>query len=132
LAELINELVSGFVRSHPDPHIIIYSAGRLAKSYGEPIDLTLYRCVQEGSPTPSVMETRKTSPSISWKKADTVAMALSHPHRRSRRPILYPQAPPARSAHGSAYAHDAQRSDNCQPRARSWRRWIRAEGQIVR
>ncbi len=23
-------------------------AGRLAKSYGEPIDLTLYRCIQEG------------------------------------------------------------------------------------
>ena len=26
----------------------LYSAGRLAKSYGEPIDLTLYRCIQEG------------------------------------------------------------------------------------
>jgi two-component system sensor histidine kinase UhpB len=47
LAELINELVAGFERRHPDTHIV-YSAGRLAKSYGEPIDLTLYRCVQEG------------------------------------------------------------------------------------
>jgi two-component system sensor histidine kinase UhpB len=47
LAELINELVAGFERRHPDAHIL-YSAGRLAKSYGEPIDLTLYRCVQEG------------------------------------------------------------------------------------
>jgi two-component system sensor histidine kinase UhpB len=47
LAELINELVAGFERRHPDAHIV-YSAGRLARSYGEPIDLTLYRCVQEG------------------------------------------------------------------------------------
>ena len=47
LAELINELVAGFERRHPDTHIH-YSTGRLAKSYGEPIDLTLYRCVQEG------------------------------------------------------------------------------------
>ncbi len=47
LAELINELVAGFERRHPDTHIV-YSAGRLAKSYGEPIDVTLYRCIQEG------------------------------------------------------------------------------------
>ena len=47
LPELINELVAGFEGRHPDTHIV-YSAGRLAKSYGEPIDLTLYRCVQEG------------------------------------------------------------------------------------
>jgi two-component system sensor histidine kinase UhpB len=47
LAELINELVAGFERRHPGTHIV-YSAGRLAKSYGEPIDLTLYRCIQEG------------------------------------------------------------------------------------
>ena len=47
LADLINELVAGFERRHPDTQID-YSTGRLAKSYGEPIDLTLYRCVQEG------------------------------------------------------------------------------------
>ncbi len=47
LAELINELIAGFERRHPGTHIL-YSAGRLAKSYGEPIDLTLYRCIQEG------------------------------------------------------------------------------------
>ena len=46
LAELVNELVAGFERRHPDTHIV-YSAGRLAKSYGEPMDLTLHRCVQE-------------------------------------------------------------------------------------
>jgi two-component system sensor histidine kinase UhpB len=47
LGELINELIAGFERRRPGTHIV-YSAGRLAQSYGEPIDLTLYRCVQEG------------------------------------------------------------------------------------
>jgi two-component system sensor histidine kinase UhpB len=47
LAELIDELIAGFERRHPGTNIL-YSAGRLAKSYGEPIDLTLYRCIQEG------------------------------------------------------------------------------------
>ncbi|MGC2462775.1 MAG: ATP-binding protein [Steroidobacteraceae bacterium] len=47
LAELINELIAGFERRHHGTHIL-YSAGRVAKSYGEPIDLTLYRCIQEG------------------------------------------------------------------------------------
>jgi two-component system sensor histidine kinase UhpB len=47
LAELIDELIVGFERRHPGTHIL-YSAGRLAKSYGESIDLTLYRSIQEG------------------------------------------------------------------------------------
>jgi two-component system sensor histidine kinase UhpB len=47
LAELIDELVAGFERRHPGTDIL-YSAVRLAKSYGEPIDLTLYRVIQEG------------------------------------------------------------------------------------
>ena len=47
LGELIDELIAGFERRHPGTHIL-YSAGRLAKSYGEAIDLTLYRCIQEG------------------------------------------------------------------------------------
>jgi two-component system sensor histidine kinase UhpB len=47
LSELISELVTGFERRHPGTHIV-YSAGRLAKSYGEAIDVTLYRCIQEG------------------------------------------------------------------------------------
>lgn len=47
LGELISELIAGFERRHPDLHVN-YMPGRLAKSYGEPIDLTLYRCVQEG------------------------------------------------------------------------------------
>ena len=47
LAELINELIAGFERRHPGTQIPIRQA-RLAKSYGEAIDLTLYRCIQEG------------------------------------------------------------------------------------
>ena len=47
LVELIKELIAGFERRHPGTHIL-FSAGRLAKSYGEPIDLTLYRSIQEG------------------------------------------------------------------------------------
>lgn len=47
LAQLIDELVAGFERRHPGTDIL-YSAVRLAKSYGEPIDLTLYRSIQEG------------------------------------------------------------------------------------
>ena len=47
LSELLDELVVGFQRSHPDTHISI-SFGKLGNSYGEAIDLTLYRCIQEG------------------------------------------------------------------------------------
>jgi two-component system, NarL family, sensor histidine kinase UhpB len=47
LTELIDELVADFERRHPGTQIL-YSAGRLAKAYGEPIDLTLYRSIQEG------------------------------------------------------------------------------------
>jgi two-component system sensor histidine kinase UhpB len=47
LAELLDELIAGFQRRHPDTHISV-SFGKLADSYGEAIDLTLYRCVQEG------------------------------------------------------------------------------------
>ena len=46
LAELLDELVAGFERRHPDTEII-QSLETLAASYGEAIDLTLYRCVQE-------------------------------------------------------------------------------------
>jgi two-component system sensor histidine kinase UhpB len=47
LSELLDELVAGFQRRHPDTHISI-AFGKLADSYGEAIDLTLYRCIQEG------------------------------------------------------------------------------------
>jgi two-component system sensor histidine kinase UhpB len=47
LTELLDELIAGFQRRHPDTHIAV-TIGKLADSYGEAIDLTLYRCVQEG------------------------------------------------------------------------------------
>jgi two-component system sensor histidine kinase UhpB len=47
LAALLDELIAGFQRRHPDTHISV-SFGKLADSYGEAIDLTLYRCIQEG------------------------------------------------------------------------------------
>lgn len=47
LVELVDELIAGFQRRHPDVHIAA-SFGKLAETYGETIDLTLYRCIQEG------------------------------------------------------------------------------------
>lgn len=47
LTDLIIELISGFERRHPDT-CVVANIGKLANSYGEAIDLTLYRCVQEG------------------------------------------------------------------------------------
>ncbi|MGA7544488.1 MAG: ATP-binding protein [Methyloceanibacter sp.] len=46
LAELLDELIAGFERRHPDTKIT-HSVRALAATYGEAIDLTLYRCVQE-------------------------------------------------------------------------------------
>jgi len=47
LVELLDELIVGFQRRHPGTHVTT-SFGNLAGSYGEAIDLTLYRCIQEG------------------------------------------------------------------------------------
>ena len=47
LAELLDELIVGFQHRHPDTQVTA-SFGNLAESYGETIDLTLYRCIQEG------------------------------------------------------------------------------------
>jgi two-component system sensor histidine kinase UhpB len=47
LSALLDELIAGFQRRHPDTHILV-TFGKLADSYGEAVDLTLYRCIQEG------------------------------------------------------------------------------------
>ena len=47
LADLIVELISGFERRHPDA-CVMANFGKLANSYGEAIDLTFYRSIQEG------------------------------------------------------------------------------------
>ena len=46
LAELIDSLVAGFGRRHPEVTFSV-AIGSLAHSYGEAVDLTLFRCVQE-------------------------------------------------------------------------------------
>jgi two-component system sensor histidine kinase UhpB len=47
LSELLDELIVGFQRRHPDTQVQV-AFGKLADSYGEAVDLTLYRCIQEG------------------------------------------------------------------------------------
>src|SRR5215468_1075952 len=47
LADVLSELVSGRAREYPQIRFSFEAEG-IERSYGEPIDLTLYRCVQEG------------------------------------------------------------------------------------
>ena len=47
LAASVNELIAGFDGLHPETRLI-GRVGPLAQSYGEAIDLALYRCIQEG------------------------------------------------------------------------------------
>jgi two-component system, NarL family, sensor histidine kinase UhpB len=47
IAESVDELIAGFHGLHPETRIVA-RVGRLAQSYGEAIDLALYRCIQEG------------------------------------------------------------------------------------
>jgi two-component system sensor histidine kinase UhpB len=47
LPHIIEELVTGLQRNHRGTQVVA-TIGDLAKSYGEGIDLTLYRCIQEG------------------------------------------------------------------------------------
>jgi two-component system sensor histidine kinase UhpB len=47
LEELIGSLVAGFQRRHPEADFA-FTAGPLERTYGEAVDLTIFRCVQEG------------------------------------------------------------------------------------
>jgi two-component system sensor histidine kinase UhpB len=47
LADLLADMIRERARQHP-PITFPFAAGKLRPSYGEPIDLTIYRCVQEG------------------------------------------------------------------------------------
>jgi two-component system sensor histidine kinase UhpB len=47
LADVLSELVSGRTREYPQIRFSFAAEG-IERSYGEPIDLTLYRCIQEG------------------------------------------------------------------------------------
>jgi len=44
--ELISSLIAGFRRRHPETEFVL-TTGDLARGYGEAVDLTLFRCVQE-------------------------------------------------------------------------------------
>ena len=100
LAELLDELIVGFERRHPDTQVTS-SFGNLAESYGETIDLTLYRCIQEGitnairhgkaehltvdlaeEPAPRKTGKRSSWPSFACASAMT-ARASRPPHRRA-------------------------------------------------
>lgn len=47
LEELLSDLVTGFARTNPDVHFQ-RNLESLPHSFGEAIDLTIYRCIQEG------------------------------------------------------------------------------------
>ena len=47
LADVLSQLVSGRAREYPQIRFSFAAEG-IERSYGEPIDLTLYRCIQEG------------------------------------------------------------------------------------
>jgi two-component system, NarL family, sensor histidine kinase UhpB len=47
LADLLSELIAGFQGRHPGTNVL-RSLGKLDRSYGEAIDLALYRAIQEG------------------------------------------------------------------------------------
>jgi two-component system sensor histidine kinase UhpB len=47
LADLLSELVSGRAREYPQIRFSFAAEG-IERSYGDSIDLTLYRCIQEG------------------------------------------------------------------------------------
>jgi two-component system sensor histidine kinase UhpB len=47
LADVISDLVAEFERNSPG-HTFRFDIGRLRRGYGDCVDLTVYRCVQEG------------------------------------------------------------------------------------
>ena len=47
LSQLLDELIGSFQQRHPETKILPV-IGDLANSYGEAVDLTLYRCIQDG------------------------------------------------------------------------------------
>ena len=47
LHDILSELVRERARQHPADRILAFAADKLMRSYGDSIDLTVYRCVQE-------------------------------------------------------------------------------------
>jgi two-component system, NarL family, sensor histidine kinase UhpB len=75
LAELIGELIASYESRHPDK-TFKKAITNLASTYGEDIDLTLYRCVQEGL-TNAVRHGNPSEISIDVTREDTASGAMA-------------------------------------------------------
>ena len=74
LAELLDELIAGFQRRHPDTQIAV-AIGKLANSYGEASISPSIAAFRKASPMPSAMARRRRSPSISPRPRRWAAVA---------------------------------------------------------
>ncbi|MFA5900787.1 MAG: ATP-binding protein [Hyphomicrobium sp.] len=82
LEELIGSLVAGFGRRHPEVAFSVAIAS-LAQSYGEAVDLTIFRCVQEAL-TNALRHGRATSMSIDLREERVAANGAGQPVRTLR------------------------------------------------
>jgi two-component system sensor histidine kinase UhpB len=90
LAEILSELVRERARQHPQI-AFAFSPGTLERSYGDSVDLTLYRCVQE-SLTNAIRHAQAERVDIELGEADRDA--LMHLMVRDDGQGIDPDAPP--------------------------------------
>lgn len=82
LEELIGSLVAGFGRRHPEVAFSV-AIGSLAQSYGEAVDLTLFRCVQEAL-TNALRHGGATQMTIDLREEQVAANGSGRPSRKVR------------------------------------------------
>jgi len=82
LEELVGSLVAGFGRRHPEVAFSV-AIGSLARSYGEAVDLTLFRCVQEAL-TNALRHGRATRMKIDLREEQAAANGSGVPVRMLR------------------------------------------------
>jgi two-component system, NarL family, sensor histidine kinase UhpB len=82
LEELIGSLVAGFGRRHPDVTFSV-AIGSLAQGYGEAVDLTVFRCVQEAL-TNAMRHGGATRMSIDIREEPVAANGADRPTRKLR------------------------------------------------
>jgi two-component system sensor histidine kinase UhpB len=80
LEELIGSLVAGFGRRHPEVAFSV-AIGSLARSYGEAVDLTVFRCVQEAL-TNALRHGGATRMSIDLREEQVAANGSDQPMRK--------------------------------------------------
>jgi two-component system sensor histidine kinase UhpB len=90
LSDLLDELISSLQRSHPETEITA-TLGPLGKSYGEPFDLTVYRCIQEGI-TNAIRHGHAAHILIDLRETGEGASAAGQPDRARRKPVTEPGA----------------------------------------